>query len=399
MIKKLKLSQKIAIILVLALTLSYIPNFIEYNSVLADDEINVDKYEEELNQIENEIKNTNGSVESYKKMADFLLQEMKKIDDEIAELNHDIEVQTELKENAEERLQQAEDDLDRAIAERAEFKKILDDRVAVMYMYGDGGYIDVIFGSTSFTDFISKVQSLSYVIAYDNSVVDKLEKAEAVIKQTQAQIEEEKALIEEALGELIIKQSELEIKAQQKQDRIDEARANENYYLALGAQQEAEANELRKIIAEATGSGEHKNHFDDFAWPTPGYTYITSPFGYRTHPIYGGTRFHYGVDIGASGGSDIVAPGNGEITYSGWYGSYGNCVIMDLGYDANGSRWQMLFAHQQRLIVSVGQQVKRGERIGVVGTTGASTGNHLHFEVIIDSVKYNALDYVTIGNK
>jgi|GEM_PF-2216459 len=125
-----------------------------------------------------------------------------------------------------------------------------------------------------------------------------------------------------------------------------------------------------------------------FCWPTPGYTTITSPYGYRIHPITGELKFHSGVDIGAKGGSPIVAVADGTVTISVYSSSYGNYVEINHGH---GLRTR--YAHMSKRLCKVGDTVTQGETIGLVGSTGNSTGNHCHFEVRINGVTYDPMQY------
>lgn len=125
-----------------------------------------------------------------------------------------------------------------------------------------------------------------------------------------------------------------------------------------------------------------------FCWPTPGYTKITSPYGYRIHPITGQLKFHSGIDIGAAGGTPTVAAADGTVTISVYSNSYGNYVEIDHG---GGVRTR--YAHLSRRLCRVGDSVTQGETIGLVGSTGNSTGNHCHFEVRINGTTYDPMQY------
>ncbi len=125
-----------------------------------------------------------------------------------------------------------------------------------------------------------------------------------------------------------------------------------------------------------------------FCWPTPGYTKITSPYGYRIHPITGQLKFHSGIDIGAAGGTPTVAAMDGTVTISVYSNSYGNYVEIDHG---GGVRTR--YAHMSRRLCTVGDSVTQGETIGLVGSTGNSTGNHCHFEVRINGTTYDPMQY------
>ncbi len=123
-------------------------------------------------------------------------------------------------------------------------------------------------------------------------------------------------------------------------------------------------------------------------WPCEGV--LTSDFRYRINPVTGKRAFHAGIDIGAPMNTKIVAPNEGTVVYSGWRGGYGNMVILDHGQGVTTR-----YAHASRLLVKVGQQVKKGDKIALVGSTGQSTGSHLHYEIRVDGVAIDPLKYLT----
>jgi murein DD-endopeptidase MepM/ murein hydrolase activator NlpD len=131
---------------------------------------------------------------------------------------------------------------------------------------------------------------------------------------------------------------------------------------------------IKDYIASQNNGGSYEG--GKFTWPTPGYTRITSAYGWRIHPVTKKRSMHTGIDIGASGGSRIVAVANGKVIYAAWYGAYGNCTIVD-----HGGGLTSMYGHQSKFGVKKGDIVLKGDTIGYVGTTGLSTGNHLHFEV------------------
>jgi len=123
-------------------------------------------------------------------------------------------------------------------------------------------------------------------------------------------------------------------------------------------------------------------------WPAPGYTRVTSPFGYRIHPILKTKKLHTGIDVGIALGKDIVAAQSGTVIYSDWLGGYGKVIMID-----HGGGIVTLYAHNSKLVVSEGDKVKRGQVVSKCGSTGMSTGPHLHFEVrengkYVDPIKY-----------
>jgi murein DD-endopeptidase MepM/ murein hydrolase activator NlpD len=122
------------------------------------------------------------------------------------------------------------------------------------------------------------------------------------------------------------------------------------------------------------------------AWPVPGWTKISSNYGYRIHPIYKTNRFHSGIDIPASAGTPVIAADTGNVIMATTYGGYGKTVILDHG---GGVATQ--YSHLSSINVSVGDEVVKGAKVGGVGTTGLSTGNHLHFQIMIDGSAVNPL--------
>jgi murein DD-endopeptidase MepM/ murein hydrolase activator NlpD len=127
----------------------------------------------------------------------------------------------------------------------------------------------------------------------------------------------------------------------------------------------------------------------EFRWPTPSSTYITSDFGWRTHPIFKTRRFHEGIDIGASSGADVLAVDDGEVIFSGSYGGYGNTIIV-----SHGGGISTQYSHLSKLLVGQGKKVLKGDKIGLVGSTGWSTGPHLHFGVIKDGQVVNPWNWL-----
>lgn len=125
-----------------------------------------------------------------------------------------------------------------------------------------------------------------------------------------------------------------------------------------------------------------------YIWPSNDSNDITSFFGTRVHPIYGDVRQHTGIDIGASYGTDVLAADGGTVINSGWSGGYGNCIIID-----HGKGNKTLYAHMSKLLVSTGQTVAQGQTIGLVGSTGNSTGPHLHFETYVNGSRVDPLQY------
>jgi murein DD-endopeptidase MepM/ murein hydrolase activator NlpD len=153
----------------------------------------------------------------------------------------------------------------------------------------------------------------------------------------------------------------------------------------------AEEQESARIAALLKSGGSHGTgkYAGTLHWPTPGHTRVSSPFGMRMHPILHVRKMHTGIDISAPSGATIVAAGNGKVIYAGRNGGYGNFTMID-----HGNGLVTCYAHQSRITVSKGQHVSAGQTIGKVGSTGLSTGPHLHFEVRVNGTPRNPLSYL-----
>ena len=148
-------------------------------------------------------------------------------------------------------------------------------------------------------------------------------------------------------------------------------------------------NQINSIPSTYTpSSGSVKYSGEKFTWPTPSCSTITSPFGSRMHPIQKRVIFHSGIDIGAVYGANIVAAAEGQVVNAGWNGSYGKYIVID-----HGSGYKTLYAHCSTLLVSAGSIVTSGQSIGRVGSTGNSTGPHLHFEILVNGTQVNPMGY------
>ena len=227
-------------------------------------------------------------------------------------------------------------------------------------------------------------------------------------------VETVKAELEDARVELQDKQSELETKQVELQQKSSEAAAllanlesNIDAYKQVqdqyAQQEQAVQSQIDKQVEELRRQEEQNKKNDpsydpgkvngatgSMMWPCPSCHTITSPFGWRYHPIYQTQKYHSGVDIGASYGATIVAADGGTIITAGSVSGYGNCVVIN-----HGNGITTLYGHMSSIAVRVGQKVSKGQTIGYVGSTGNSTGPHLHWEVTVNGVRQNPLNYAT----
>ena len=277
-------------------------------------------------------------------------------------------------------------------AERAEalqmdkFKK----RMTVICETGMASYLDVIFSATSFSDFIDRVVIAREIAEYDNNILDSMERVKEEIRTQKQQMEEIKARQEAEKAELDAAYAQLEqktIDATAYMKQLQEDRVAYEAYLDA-KEREKQAAKNRAGISSSGNVDLSKVSSGRFLWPTSS-TYITSHFSpNRVNPVTGVLRPHTGTDVGAGYGEPVWAADGGTVIMAEYNGGYGNCVIISHGNGVN-----TLYGHMSSILVSSGQKVSRGQQIGRIGSTGNSTGPHLHFEVLIDGVAVDPMQY------
>ena len=292
---------------------------------------------------------------------------------------------------------QSEEELAETERQEAEQYELFCKRVRAMEEQGTVDYWSVLFRANSFGDLLSRLDAVNEIMEYDQRVIAQLKALQAEIEEKKASLEESKSQTESAKGELVAKKKELDAQRQQAIALIQEIQSNENQYesalSALDAEEERiQANIVklsRELAAQQAAQGKPtQSSSGGYIWPVDS-RYITSTVGGRTSPGGVGSTNHKGIDIAGRYGTPIYAADGGTVTYSGWMGGYGYTIRIDHG---NGK--VTYYAHNSSLIASVGQHVYKGQQIARMGSTGNSTGNHCHFEVRINGVAKNPLNYL-----
>lgn len=291
--------------------------------------------------------------------------------------------------------------LELAQAEQAEADQYaaMQNRMQSLYEQGDTYYLELLSESGSFADFLNKLDYIEQLSQYDNNLLieyqgvveyvslckAKLEVEQEVLNETKAAAEAEQRAMEE-----LIKEKEAEILAYEndiaKKEEIIAA------YEAEIAEQTSVIEALEAAVAADRADlwGERVYNGGMFCWPAPSYTRISDDYGYRQHPILNVQQFHTGVDMAAPGGTPILAAYDGAVVQAAYNSSMGNYVMID-----HGSGLYTIYMHAQKLMVSAGDEVSRGEQIATVGTTGRSTGNHLHFSVRLNGSYVSPWGYIS----
>lgn len=255
----------------------------------------------------------------------------------------------------------------------AERSQILNKRMRDIYKNGQVNYLDVLFGAADFVDFTTRADLLKRVVNLDMTLVAQVKAERELVVQKRAELERDKAAITELKAEAAAKKAIIEARKNDREKVLDDA-VSERDTAERAYQELMETSRQIEQMIRRSQKGGAVEGTGALLWPASGP--ITSPFGWRTHPIFGTQRFHSGIDIGADYGDAIAAADSGTVIFSGWMGGYGKAVIID-----HGGGISTLYAHNSELLVEEGYRVYKGQTISRCGSTGYSTGPHLHFEV------------------
>lgn len=356
-------------------------------------EANADKLAKEVEDLDKKIEKLQGEANQLSPQISKAAERTQTLEREVAGLKAEtIRMQARIKSTSESYARQ---------------RSLLAARVEADYKQGSWFYFDVLLGSQNFQDLISRTELVSRVLESNNNIAADLERTGEELEVSKAKLDRsleqmnvkrrEASAVEQELRQLRsswqAKTNEQSAVQNQKQDLMVDNKANAKRLRALAEAEERESERLSQLLA-GSGSGYFAG---TMAWPVPSSTRVTSPFGWRICPFHG-RELHPGIDIGRpSAGGDwpesnrsIIAAASGTVLAAGYRGGYGNTVILD-----HGNGVTTLYAHQAGggIKVSVGESVKKGERIGTVGSTGSSTGLHLHFEVRVNGTPKNPATY------
>lgn len=267
-------------------------------------------------------------------------------------------------------------------------RTVLQKRVRSIYEEGQLSYLEILFQSADLNDFITRLEYFSKLVGNDQQILAEIQTE----KETFAQKTKELQVRRDQTAQLQVQaakaKADLDGKNQQYQAALDQNKKAQDDLSVQNERLAADSAAITTKIRQLTAASSGKVLGTISTYPLPGYYEVSSPYGWRIHPITGQKSLHTGVDLPAPGGTAILAAGTGKVIMAGWYGAYGNAVIID-----HGGGYTSLYGHQSRLGVSVGDEVKAGEVIGYVGTTGWSTGNHLHFEIRVNGNPTDPLQF------
>jgi murein DD-endopeptidase MepM/ murein hydrolase activator NlpD len=405
----------------------------------------IDKTKDELEEIKGRQKKTSDEIENLNEqqdetkndidhLSDQLLttkSELEKIDAQLIDKTKELEMVEKQLADTQNELKEVSDELDRVIAQASEHEDMMAKRLRVMYMNRTTSYIELLLESESINELIDRLEIIRNVVSFDQQVLEelklyreKVDAQKAMLKEKELQItalaetvSEQKHNIEQTKkerSELFTRLTNQQLEHENLLRRLEDQERKRNTTLANLEKEEEKyerqldelertSKQLERKIQELIRQQNERNRRGEFAggvmqWPVPGFYRVTSPFGYRVHPVFGTRRMHAGIDIGSNVtdrgrqsiyGRNFVAAADGVVIFAGRFGGYGNTVIIDHGGDIT-----TLYAHGSRILVARGEKVDRGDPVMTVGSTGVSTGAHAHFEVRVNGTPVDPMPYL-----
>jgi murein DD-endopeptidase MepM/ murein hydrolase activator NlpD len=325
------------------------------------------------------------------------------LDGELADLNGRIEEVSARLERTQVELAALEQELEGILGRLVHRTDVFTERAVAAYKAGPTGYLDGLFGAESFGDLIEKYSYYEAVLEADSQMIDEINALRGETEQRRTQVrakeeqiaadkqalEQDRARVATVRAERAAALAALEDVLGKKRELVAEVEAKKSSYERAQDALERESNEIQSLLASNTSAPGAPATYTggQFAWPAAGP--LTSPYGWRVHPIFGDRRLHSGIDIGAPYGSTVIAAEEGVVAYVGTMSGYGNVVVID-----HGGGIATTYNHLSGFSVGSGQGVSRSQPIAAVGCTGYCTGPHLHFEVRINGSPVDPLPYL-----
>lgn len=374
----------------------------ELKQSIAQKQKEIEETQSQRKQLEGGMTDVKQIISSLETSKSNLASYVKQLDTELTAAQTRITELSDMITEKENEIIQTKAELDEAIAREAAQYDAMKLRIQNMYERGTDFYLEAIFSAASFGDMLNRADYIEKITESDRKILDNFRTTREYVEVCKAQLEEEQELLEEAKQQVEQEQESLETLISEKQTEINAYENDISNKEALLREYEAEiaarnaeikaledAVKAEQAALEAASNPKRKYDGGMFAWPAPSYTRISDDYGNRLHPILGVTQFHNGVDMAAPGGSPILAAYNGTVVAAAYSSSMGNYIMID-----HGDNLFTIYMHASALYVSKGAEVVKGQKIAAVGTTGRSTGNHLHFSVRLNGNYVNPWGYL-----
>lgn len=391
------MKRKLISIFLVVVLLQYFYSFVFAENITNEEAVNEQKNLNEMNQeVTEQINQANTKLEYVQSELSNTMLQVQELEDKILGYQKEMTGLSDKLDALQNSIDETKQKLTVAEEEYNRKEELLRERLVAMYEDGETQYLDILLSSRNIVEFISGYYLINEFVEYDNTLMQEVAERRDDIEITKTKLEKEETEIKL-------------IKAKREQTTVvlqNTITLQESYAKKLSKQEKELKNKITEykqeqarieaLIQQATNSS---NNLDiqytggEMLWPVAiSGTVITSTYGVREHPIQGVIKEHSGLDIGnATYGSPVVAAADGVVTYAGWLGGYGNCVMIN-----HGNGLVTLYGHGQKIITELHKEVKKGDLIMEVGSTGNSTGPHLHFEVRVNGSCVNPLNYVKV---
>ncbi|MGI6649181.1 MAG: murein hydrolase activator EnvC family protein [Bacillota bacterium] len=380
-------SFRLGLVLFLSLVLVFASGSF-YLAPVIGSEAELQNRQRELEKVSREIELRQRQLEEAKKEQKTVVQQINVLEADIDKTEAEIQYLNKKQQVLNSQIQVTKKDLERAQAAMEERCAILAQRLKSIYQNGEVSYLEVLLDSASFADFLSRFDLLQKIADQDVVLIKEIEKEQQIINTRKIELETAYLQVESVKQETQQKQAYLKQQTAEKEQALAKIKQDKAAVEKALNQLEQDSKRLERIIRDLQSSSSDKPApTGKFLRPISGA--ITSDYGMRLHPILKEKRMHTGIDLRGAKGTPIKAAESGTVIFTGWMGAYGQVVIID-----HGGGISTMYAHQSSILVKNGQKVARGETIGKVGSTGWSTGPHLHFEVRKNGTPVNPHNYL-----
>jgi len=349
-----------------------------------------DQKQQQLQEVNRQIQQQKANLNSTKKKETDIMSQLNNIEKSMSQTQNEIDATNDRIAYLEHNIQTTQKNIDKQQKDLDEQTETLGDRLVEIYETGDTSYLEVLLSAEDLKDFITRYDMLGSIVEQDVDLIKTInkQKKELALKKSELEVKQRELVSVRESQES--QKATLAAQKGEKQEVLGSVQKEKSQYAKALAALEQSSREIEAMIRrEQGGGGGPALGSGTYTWPAPGYSTITSSYGMRYHPILKVRKLHSGMDIGAPSGANIVAADAGKVIYSGWMTGYGNTVVID-----HGAGKSTLYGHQSRILVSNGQTVSKGQIIGKVGSTGWSTGAHLHFEVRVNGSPVNPAGYL-----
>ena len=381
----------IAGVLVLAMLVSMLASGIMYAAAADEGEdadslqSKLDSLEEEKSAVQERIAELTAQANDVQATRDALQQEIDLTKEEIATVEAYIE-------RLQEQIDVKTTELEAAEVALEEKEEQFAQTVRTTYEQGEISYLEVLLNSSSFSDLLTRLEIVSAIMEDNQKTVDEYTAAKEDIEQKRDDLQDtqdEQKNYQESLNYKVDDLAASEAEQAALQESLEAYKAeSEAEYDRISSEMQDVSNQIAELSRQAAANGSVPMGDGTLIWPTQSCTTTNSAYGYRVHPIYGTVKFHAGEDIPAGYGAEILAAASGTVVTAGWVSGYGNYTVID-----HGGGLMTAYGHQSSFAVSVGDVVTQGQVIGYVGSTGNSTGPHLHFEVYVNGATVDPKSY------